>query len=170
MKTLQKSVSQKVKMQLVEVGGRMSQDIGMGRIVGQALVYLYLTDRDSSLDQMEEDLGLSKAAVSIAARQLESFGLIKRVWKRGDRKNYYKTADNIALALQQGMAVFLKQKMQSLNMEIDSAMTALSKEVTKDDTNRDVEFLYGRLKRASQLRDKFQGIIESPLVDFFIKS
>lgn len=170
MKTLKKPVSLKVKMQLVEVGGRMSQDIGMGRIVGQALVYLYLTEGESSLDQMEEDLGLSKAAVSIAARQLESFGLVKRVWKRGDRKNYYRTADNIALALQQGLTVFIKQKMQSVNMELDSAMTELSKEVASDKPDAGIEFLYSRLQRASQLRNQFQSIIESPLVDLFIKS
>lgn len=170
MKTLDKSVSHDVRMQLVEVGGRLSQDIGMGRIVGQTLVYLYLTDGDSSLDQMQEDMGLSKAAVSIAARQLETFGLVKRTWKTGDRKCYYRTADNIALALQQGLTVFLKQKMQAMNMDLDSATTKLSKELAGGSEDQDIDFLHSRLNRAGQLRDKFLSIVKSPLLNFFIKS
>ena len=75
-----------IKSSLIETGGRTSQELGMGRMVGQILVYLYLSDGDCSLDQIGEDLELSKASVSIAARQLEKIGLIKRSWQKGDRK------------------------------------------------------------------------------------
>ena len=63
------------RKRLIETGGRMSQDLGMGRIVGQILIYLYLSPAEASLDEIEEQLELSKASVSIAARQLENFGL-----------------------------------------------------------------------------------------------
>ena len=84
-----------IKLSLIETGGRTSQELGMGRIVGQMLVYLYLNDNHCSLDQIGTDLELSKASVSIAARQLEKLGLIKRTWQKGDRKSYYRTANNI---------------------------------------------------------------------------
>ena len=72
-----------VRTRLVEVAGRTTQDLGMGRIIGQVLGDLYMTDGDSSLDDTGRRLGLSKAAVSIAARQLESLGLLQRIWKKG---------------------------------------------------------------------------------------
>ncbi len=54
-------------MRLIETGGRTSQDLGTGRIVGQILIYLYLREDESSLDGIAEDLGLSKASVSIGS-------------------------------------------------------------------------------------------------------
>ena len=67
------------QMRLGETGGRTSQDLGLGRIVGQVLVYLYLQPSACSLEKLEKALGLSKASVSIAARQLEQLGLVQRV-------------------------------------------------------------------------------------------
>ncbi len=48
-------------MRLVETGGRTSQDLGLGRIVGQILVYLYLQPAACSLEELEENLGLSQS-------------------------------------------------------------------------------------------------------------
>ena len=61
-----KKIAFEIRARLVETGGRTSQD-----------------------------LGLSKASVSVAVRQLENLGLLRRTWKKGDRKNYYRTADEI---------------------------------------------------------------------------
>ena len=63
-----------VRMQLVETGGRTSQELGTGRIVGQIMVHLYLQRDAQSLDSIGEALALSKASVSIAVRQLEQLG------------------------------------------------------------------------------------------------
>ena len=154
-------------MRLVEVGGRTSQDLGLGRILGQILVYLYLTEGECSLDQIGEELGLSKAAVSVAARQLESLGLVRRVWKRGDRKNYYRTADNIATALQQGLLAFVRQKIQGTTTELDYVNNMLEKAVENSNTDADTQFLYNRVKRARQLRDRVGRVLESPLLKIF---
>ena len=170
MKNVSISMSEEIRLKLSDTGGRLAQDIGMSRIVGQVVVYLYLTDGDCSMDKIEKDLGLSKAAVSIAARQLETLGLIKRAWKRGDRKTYYRTAENIALAFQQGLNVFLKQKMQSINLELDSALHTLESEIKAGSSEADIIFLENRLKRTGQLRDKFIGIIDNPLLKFFLNS
>lgn len=156
-------------MRLVEAGGRTSQDLGLSRILGQVLVYLYLIEGECSLDQIGEDLGLSKAAVSVAARQLESFGLVRRVWKSGDRKNYYRTAENIATALQQGLLAFIRQKMQGVAAELDYANDMLEKAAGNSNTDPDTQFLCNRVKRAKQLRDRAKHVLESPLLKFFVK-
>ena len=159
-----------VRMRLVEVGGGIAQDLGLGRIVGQILVYLYLSESERSMDQIGEDLGLSKAAVSVAARQLETLGLVRRVWKRGDRRSYYRTADNIATALQQGLVAFLSQKTQAVAEELDRANDELSVLAGVPEAGSEAEFLYGRVKRAKLLRDRAAKLLESRLLDFFMKS
>jgi DNA-binding transcriptional regulator GbsR (MarR family) len=126
-----------------------------------------LKNGECSLDEIGEQLGLSKAAVSVAARQLENLGVVRRTWRKGDRKTYFRTADNIATALQQGLLTFVGQKIQSIAHELDYANDVLAKEAAEKHGDPEVEFVYSRVKRAKLLRDKLAGVLESPLIKFF---
>lgn len=154
------------QMRLVEVGGNAFQDMGLGRIVGEILVYLYLTDGESSLDDIGEQLGLSKAAISIAVRQLEALGLVRRVRRPGDRRKYYRTADNIAVALQQGLLSFIKRKIEVVGGELEAAIG----ELEHAGSGPDVEFLKKRVKRARDLKNSASRVLDSPILKFFTKS
>ena len=163
---MENDIAREIRMRLVEVGGKTSQDLGMGRILGQILMYLYLQEGECSLDQIGEELGLSKAAVSTAVRQLESLGLLRQVWRKGDRRNYYRTADDIGTALQNGLLAFVRQKVQSVAMEIDSANVILEKEIKTPDASTDIHFIHNRVKRAKYLRDMAANLLDSPLLGF----
>lgn len=152
--------TQQVRRRLTEVGGRTAQDLGLGRIVGQILVHLYLRPQEQSLDDIAKDLELSKAAVSIAARQLESLGLLRRSWKAGDRKSYYRTTEDIATALHQGLLMMVRNKMNLLATELQQAESELKPAAG----STDADFIMGRVKRARKLRDTAMGVLENPLV------
>lgn len=154
------------RMRLVEIGGRTSQDLGAGRIVGQVLVYLYLQETEASLDKIGEDLGLSKASVSIAVRQLEQLGLARKVWKSGDKKNYFRSADNIASALQKGVLSFVRQKVQLFGGELDVAFNLLEDISSDSKSHGDEEllFLKQRIVRAKKLQKGLDRVLGNPLV------
>ena len=151
---------EKVRQQLIEAGGRTTQDLGFGRIVGQILAHLYLSQGECSLDDIAKDLRLSKAAISIAARQLESLGLLRRSWKAGDRKTYYRTADDIATALHQGLLNMIRKKMNLLGTELQQAELTLK----ENGSGAESEFILGRVKRAKKLRESAMSILDNPLV------
>ncbi|RWX49130.1 MarR family protein [Candidatus Electrothrix marina] len=153
---------------LVETGGRTSQDLGLGRIVGQVLVYLYLQPQECSLDVLEQELGLSKASVSVAARQLESLGLVQRVWIKGERKKYYRSAENIARALQQGVLSMLRHKVECFGGELEKSMNLLDGEVTSEN-EEDLDFLRQRVTRARKLQERLDSLLGHPLVHLFAK-
>ena len=138
-----------------------------GRIVGQMLVYLYLWDGDCSLDQIGEELGLSKAAVSIAARQLENLGLIRRTWKQGDRRKYYRTVENIGVALRQGLLSLVRNKMEALAGELDSAYATIEAG-TQGEGDAELRFLTARVRRAKVLRDRMVSVLGSPLLKLLL--
>jgi DNA-binding transcriptional regulator GbsR (MarR family) len=148
-----------VRKHLTEVGGRTAQDLGLGRIVGQILVHLYLLQEEQSLDDIARDLGLSKAAISISARQLENLGLVRRSWKSGDRKAYYRTAPDIATALHQGLLIMVRNKMGLLATELQQAEGQLA-----GTSGTEAAFVLGRVKRARKLRDTAMSILENPVV------
>jgi DNA-binding transcriptional regulator GbsR (MarR family) len=154
------------RSRLIEAGGRTAQELGLGRIVGQMLVYLYLTNGECSLDKISQGLELSKASVSIAARQLESMGLLHRSWKKGDRKNYFRTAENFETALRQGLMTFLFQKIRAVGLELNYVNELLEDEAGKNDSDPDTHFVYGRVKRAKSLNDKITGLLDHPFLKF----
>ncbi len=160
---------QLARTRLVETGGRTSQDLGLGRIVGQVLVYLYLQPTACSLDTLEQDLGLSKASVSIAARQLEVLGLVSRVWVKGERKKYYRSAENIASALQQGLLSIVRQKVEFFGDEL-AACNDLLDSVPEEDATRDLTFLRQRVTRAGKLQQRLAKVLGNPLVRLLTKS
>lgn len=170
MKNKPPALSSQVRSRSIEVGSRIAQDLGLGRIVGQVLVYLYLTDGDCSLDEIGRELGLSKAAVSIAARRLETIGLLKRVWKSGDRKNYYRTADNLSAALQEGMRNFLNQKLHMLETDFSEMNELLDRELKVNGADGELKFLQGRIKRIRQLQGRLSTLLKNPIVRFLAGS
>jgi DNA-binding transcriptional regulator GbsR (MarR family) len=156
------------RMRLVETGGQTSQELGFGRIVGQLLVYLYLQPTECSLDVLEQNLGLSKASVSVAARQLEAMGLVSRVWVRGERKKYYRSAENIASALQRGLLSTVRQKVRHFGDELEKGMELLDQESVLD-KEEELAFMRRRVKRAKKLQGRLDRVLGSSLVHLLAK-
>ena len=163
MTTQQNAITREVRTRLIEVAGRTTQDLGLGRIVGQVLGDIYLTDGDSSLDDIGRNLGLSKAAVSIAARQLESLGLLQRIWKKADRKNYYRIVDHLGVALRQGVLELVRGKLRTDGAELDHAEELL-RPAGNGGNNGEIKFLQTRLNRARQLRHRATRIFNNPIM------
>lgn len=155
-----------VRKRLVEIGGRTSQDLGASRILGQVLIHLYLQEKECSLDDIALELGLSKASVSIAGRQLEQLGLIKKVWLSGDRKNYYKTADNIAGALQEGVLAMIRKKVILFGEELEIIHEILIEEAENGEGS-DLNFIKNRVDRARDLQSRLNKFLDNPIVKFF---
>lgn len=63
----------------------------MGRIVG----LLIISKDPQSLDDIVEQLEMSKGPISQICRRLKERGLIEKVWIPGDRKDYYQATDDI---------------------------------------------------------------------------
>ena len=154
-----------IKSRLVASGGRLAQEFGFNRVAGEALTSLYLTEGEASLDELEKELHLSKAAVSLAAAQLERLGLIHRVRKAGDRKRYYRSADDIGSALRHGILKFALSKMAVLESDLkqaDEALAGMKK-------NAGAQFLAGRVARMRQLNQRAGRLLDHPLVKLFSK-
>jgi DNA-binding transcriptional regulator GbsR (MarR family) len=163
MKTVKEVPTIKVRQRLEELGGRTAQDLGLGRIVGQLLVYLYFQPDIRSLDQIEEDLRLSKAAASVAARQLDSLGLVKRVWVAGDKRSYYKSADNIATAIGQGLLANMRRRLDYIEGEFRQAQGDLQDAENRQEDG-DSRFIADRVARALVLQRRLARLLNSPFI------
>jgi DNA-binding transcriptional regulator GbsR (MarR family) len=161
------ALTRDLRERLVRAGGAISNDLGLGRIWGQVLAYLYLQEGERSMDQIEEDLELSKAAVSIAARQLEKFGLVCCVHHRGDRRLYYRTADTLVSALQDSVLTLLRGKLNIIESELDLVRDRLrAADVDADD---EVRFVSARVERAQTLIHGISALLDSDVASILFK-
>ncbi|MBI2067381.1 MAG: MarR family transcriptional regulator [Deltaproteobacteria bacterium] len=80
-----------VRDSLIESAGKISANmLGMvSRVGGQIYSLLFLSRNPLSLDQISEQLRLSKGNISVNVRMLEEAGLVRKVWVKGDRRDFY---------------------------------------------------------------------------------
>ncbi len=149
------------KWEMVEAGGRTAQSFGLNRLLGRIYVYLYLCSDPQSLDAMAAELGVSKASVSIACRQLESWGAVRREWKKGDRKDYYVAETDLGRIIDNGLLASLSKKLDSAKVQIERSLELIA---GQGGDSEEVEFLRARLQEAEKYRARFAGLLENPLL------
>jgi outer membrane protein TolC len=79
----------------VERMARVTAMEGFPPIGGRIFGLLLVSDRDLCLDEIAARLAVSKGSISSDARRLEQRGLLECVRKPGDRRDYYRVADDL---------------------------------------------------------------------------
>jgi len=74
---------------LVQALGRQSSFWGLGKTAGEIYGALYLSSGPLSLEEVAARLELTKGNISIAVRQLEQLGMVRRSWQKGDRRVFF---------------------------------------------------------------------------------
>ena len=77
---------------LIERSGLLAERDGRTRIAGRIFGLLLLSPTELSLEEIAEQLSVSRASVSTDARRLLDAGIVERVGRPGDRRDYYRIA------------------------------------------------------------------------------
>lgn len=86
----EKLLAEAVEVFIQGAGKVSSALLGMvNKVGGQIYALLFLSEDPLSLDDIAEKLSVSKSNVSINIRMLEDYNLVRKVWVRGSRKDYY---------------------------------------------------------------------------------
>ena len=62
---------------------------GVSDSIGRLYGMLYFHDEPMTLDEMKEELGMSKTSMSTSVRSLLELKMVEKVWKKGIRKDLY---------------------------------------------------------------------------------
>src|ERR1700743_3221073 len=71
------------------VVGRLSEFWGFKRNMGRVWTVLYLSPDPLSAEDLRQALQLSSGAVSMTLSELSRWGVVRRVWIQGERKDFY---------------------------------------------------------------------------------
>lgn len=67
---------------------------GITPSVGRLYGLLYFSEEPLTLDEMKNELGMSKTSMSTAVRQLQELNMVEKVWKKGERKDLYSSSND----------------------------------------------------------------------------
>jgi DNA-binding transcriptional regulator GbsR (MarR family) len=81
--------------QLVEQIAVLLEAEGQSRVAGRLFGLLLVSAEPLSLDDLAGRLGVSKASISINVRLLEEKGVVERMGRQADRRDYYRIADDM---------------------------------------------------------------------------
>ncbi len=74
------------RQRFVDDLGAFFAGYGLTPTLGRILGHLMLAEQQASLDDIARDLGIAKSGASTAVRQLETWGMVRRVHTRGSRR------------------------------------------------------------------------------------
>ena len=144
-----------IRKHFIEGLSQISRFWGFPKGMGAIFAVLYLSPTPLSLDEIVQETGLTKGAISTEIRALARMGLVHRSSKLGDRKDYYKAEADFYAAIKS----ILKERQ---NSEFDRAVRSV-KETLETMENNWVEneewnFVYERVQALQSFFDAIDSL------------
>lgn len=75
--------------------GEMGQTWGINRTMAEIHAFLYITAQSQCTDDVMERLNISRGNASMSLRALCDWGIIRRLHKRGERREYFESLSDV---------------------------------------------------------------------------
>ncbi|MGP1345803.1 MAG: GbsR/MarR family transcriptional regulator [Phycisphaerales bacterium] len=79
----------------ISTWGQMGSAWGISRTMAEVHALLYITGQAMCTDDVMERLSISRGNASMSLRALEDWGIVQRVHRRGDRKEYFQAESDV---------------------------------------------------------------------------
>lgn len=142
----------KIKKDFTQGLSQISRFWGFPKGMGAIFAVLYLSPTPLSLDEIVQETGLTKGAISTEIRALARMGLVHRSTRLGDRRDYYEAEADFYAAIRS----ILKERQ---NSEFDRAVGSVRETLAAMEQNwveaEEWQFVY---ERVQALQDFFDAI------------
>jgi len=147
--------------------GEMGSRWGFNRTVGQMYALLMIYNRPLNADEISEMLSISRSNVSMGIKELQSWRLLKTTHYPGDRKEYFKTPDDILEIAR----IVLEERHKR---EVAPTLTMLRDEIMREPVSDEGKYaqkrmmeMYDLIENVSKLVDELAGLSSKDLQKIF---
>jgi len=146
-----------LKQEFTEGLSQISRFWGFPKGMGAIFAVLYLSPEPLSLNEIVEQTGLTKGAISTEVRTLARMGLVHRSSKLADRKDYYEAETDFYKSIRS----ILKERQ---NSEFDRALRSVQESLTELESGSvvgdeaQVEFIRERIKALQDFFNAFDTL------------
>jgi DNA-binding transcriptional regulator GbsR (MarR family) len=151
-------------LEVADAVGALMESWGFKRNMGRMWAVLYLDDHPQSAADLGERLGLSTGAVSMLLTELLQWGIVKKAWVVGERREHYEAETSIWKMVSR---VFRDRELRWIRTALDAFEAASKKlEPTSQRASADTErrkLIAERIAGLTQLAQVGAGLLESVL-------
>src|SRR5215475_6119580 len=139
-------------LRVVDAIGGLIEFWGFRRAMGRMWAILYLSPQPLPASELGERLAMSTGAVSMTLSELVHWGVVKKSWVPGDRKDYYEPETSIWKMVSR---VFRERELAQIRAAIDTFQDVLA-EIGKlrgaaGDERKRLRFVAERIESLLQL-------------------
>jgi DNA-binding transcriptional regulator GbsR (MarR family) len=139
-----------LKKTIIELFSEIAKIHGLSKSVGEVYAIIYLSDKPLCIADIMDELGMSKGNVSMNLNKLEKIGFIKKVWIKGERKNYYESIDGFS-----SVKDIAKKKYDVISKVCDRL-----KELEEKSDENERELISKKLKHIKKMRDVSKKVLD----------
>ena len=133
-----------LKHELIQTYGLAYQGYGLNKLMGHIIGLLLFSSEPLSLDDISEQLNMSKGPISQIARRLHEGNQIKKIWFPGSRKDYYEIHPDLLAN------TFL------LNMQLVHSNILIAQRIKGDIDKIDTDSLADIKERMNEMEEFYQ--------------
>ena len=149
-----------IRNDLIHVIGEKAEKFGFSRIAGQLEGLLLFTNQPMSLDEMAERLEVSKGSVSTNIRLLERWKVVRKVYHKGARKNFYEIRGNIWDIETEIMSTVVKDEIERVKSLMSNSETDLNAiRGTTEEENEEIAFLQQRFSEINEYIESAEHVL-----------
>jgi DNA-binding transcriptional regulator GbsR (MarR family) len=130
--------TEEVIRQFVEHWGVMARSWGINATMGELFALLYITGTDWTADALRERLRVSRGNVSMNLRELIAWGVVHKVHRQGQRREYYRAETDV-------WTLFRRILLERKRRELDPTLLVLGRTAERIQHDPSLEPLEARI-------------------------
>jgi len=143
--------------EFIEVWGAMGVLWGINRSMARVHAFMMVQKDAVDLDSIAKELNISRGNASMCLKELRNWRVIHRVYKSGERKDYYKVEEN-------SWKMYYNVMVERKKREFDPALAALRHLMAESDIIK-MENVNNRLKDMEELFSVLDKIASKALAN-----
>jgi HTH-type transcriptional regulator, glycine betaine synthesis regulator len=147
-------------LRVADAVGALIENWGFKRNMGRMWTVLYLEDHPLTAAELGDRLGLSTGSVSMLLTEMQQWGVIKKTWVVGERREHFEAETSIWKLVQRVLRDRELNWIRTAHEEFQAAGKELSPG-RKDDARR--KLIAERITGLTQLAQVGQHLLESVL-------
>ncbi len=144
-----------IKQEFVEGLSQISRFWGFPKGMGAIFGVLYLSSAPLSLDEIVQQTGLTKGAVSTEVRALARMGLVHRSTKLADRKDYYEAETDFYKSIR---SILKERQNTEFERAVGSVKDTLEKLESSPGSSEERAFLIARVRALQEFFDAIDSL------------
>ena len=108
--------------------GEMAASWGISRTMAEIHALLYLATEPLCTDDLMEQLAVSRGSTSMNLRELVNWGLVQRIHRRGDRKEYFEAEKDVWAMFETITRERRRREIQPIVETIERCVTMIDQE------------------------------------------